>query len=106
MSARVLIVALDGADGPTLDRCTADGTLPHLARLRNRSRTIHLKAPRGSTDDAIWASFKYGVGPGEHGRYHWWQPLLSGRMGMAFLDETGREGFWNRLSAAGHRVAV
>jgi hypothetical protein len=100
------MIALDGADGLLLNRWTADGTLPNLAALRSRSRSMPLKAPRGSTDDAIWASFKYGVGPGEHGRYHWRQRLRSGRMGMAFLDEAGRNGFWNRLSADGRRVAV
>jgi hypothetical protein len=31
MSAGLLIIGLDGADGRTLDRASRDGTLPNLA---------------------------------------------------------------------------
>lgn len=106
MSARFLIIALDGADGALLDRWSADGTLPNLTALRAGGAATRLSAPEGITDDALWASFKYAAGLGEHGRYHWLQRLGSGEMGMAYLDEADREAFWDTLSSHGLRVAV
>ena len=77
MSARLLIVALDGADGRLLDRWSRDGTLPNLTNLRSRGAVKQLSAPDGVTDDGLWASFKYAVELGEHGRYHWYQRIES-----------------------------
>lgn len=100
------MIALDATDGRLLDRWSLDGTLPNLSALRARGSTRRLSSPEGSTDDALWASFQYASGPGEHGRYHWQQCRNSGKMGMAHLDETGRESFWNALSFRGLKVAV
>jgi predicted AlkP superfamily phosphohydrolase/phosphomutase len=106
MSARLLMIALDGADGALLDRWSADGTLPNLAALRARGGATRLSAPEGITDDALWASFQYSAGLGGHGRYHWLQRLDSGKMDMAYLNEAGREAFWHTISSQGARVAV
>ena len=106
MTARLLIIALDGADGPLLDRLSADGTLPNIGALRSRGSANALSAPAGVTDDGLWASFQYASGLGDHGRYNFQQRLADGRMGMAFRDETDRETFWDRVAADGHRVAV
>ena len=106
MTARFLMIALDGADGALLDRWSADGTLPNFAALRARGAATRLSALDGITDDALWASFQYVAGLGEHGRYHWLQRLGSGEMGMAYLDEADREAFWDTLSNHGLRVAV
>lgn len=106
MTARCLMIALDGADGALLDRWSADGTLPNLAALRARGAATRLSAPEGLTDDALWASFQYATGLGEHGRYHFFQRLNSGEIGMAHRDEADRETFWDTLSSQGLRVAV
>lgn len=106
MSARLLMIGLDGADGRLLDRHSADGSLPHLAALRARGRAHRLSAPPGITDDAVWASFQYGVEVGEHGRYHYRLPLGGGRIGMAHRAEEDRLAFWDDLSSRGMRVAV
>ena len=100
------MIALDGADAGLLARGCADGSLPALARLRARGTVASLHAPAGVTDDGWWASFQYAQGLGEHGRYFHSQRLRSGRIGMAYLDETGRASFWHALSAHGLRVAV
>jgi hypothetical protein len=106
MSARLLMIGLDGADGRMLDRHSADGSLPHLAALRARGRAQCLSPPPGITDDAVWASFQYGVEVGEHGRYHYRLPLTGGQIGMAHLAEKDRLAFWDDLSGQGMRVAV
>jgi hypothetical protein len=106
MSARCLMIALDGADGALLERWISDGTLPNLAALRSRGGARKLSAPQGVTDDALWASFQFCSGLGEHGRYHYVQRIDSGEMGLAFLNEAGRESFWDALSNQGRRVAI
>ena len=105
MTARLLMIALDGADGRMLDRCSADGSLPHLTALRARGGIRRLEAMQGITDDALWASFQFAAALAEHGRYHYEIPLHDGQIGMAYHGETAPS-FWNRLSDRGLRVAV
>lgn len=101
------MVALDGADGATLDELSRDGSLPNLAKLRARGATRRLVSPDGVTDDAFWASFQYASRLGDHGRYHYAtrQPR-DPRFSMAHLHELERERFWDALSEAGSRVAI
>jgi len=106
MTSRVLMIALDGADGRMLDRRSDDGSMPNLAALRARGRAKRLSAPHGLTDDALWASFQYAADVGEHGRYSTWLRLANGRHGLAHLDEVDRDTFWDGLSRRGMRVAV
>ena len=106
MSARLLMIALDGADGRVLDQYSADGSLPHLAELRARGRTQRLSAPIGVTDDAIWASFQYAVNVGEHGRYHFYFPGCDGRIRKAHWVESEHHTFWEELSDQGMRVGI
>jgi hypothetical protein len=88
------MIALDGADGPLLDRLSNSGALPNLAALRARGSVKHLTAHAGATDDALWASFQYATGMGEHGRYHYLQRLRDGKFGMVCNDEIDQETFW------------
>ena len=106
MPARLLIIALDGADSKTIERMSSDGALPNLARLRKCGVAGSLSSPDGITDDGVWASVHYGSGLGEHGRYFYIQKAASGGMAMRFQEETEDPTFWDRLSDAGNRVAI
>jgi len=106
MSARLLIIGLDGADGPTLDCASQDGTLPNLAALRARGRAWALSSAHGATDDALWASFQYGADVGEHGRYSYLLQTVSEHVAYAPTQELDREAFWDRLSLQGLLVAI
>ena len=106
MTARLLIVGLDGADGRTLDRASRDGTLPNLTALRERGSAWELSSKLGATDDALWASFQYGVDEGEHGRYNYVIPTRSGELALAITEEHERDTFWDKLSRQGLRVAI
>jgi hypothetical protein len=106
MSARLLIIGLDGADGRTLDCASRDGTLRNLTKLRARGHAWALTSLPGATDDALWASFQYGVDVGDHGRYTHMIPASSGRPGLAVLEEQDRDTFWDELSRQNLRVAI
>ena len=106
MTARLLIIGLDGADGRTLDRMSRDGTLPNLAALRASGRAWDLSSALDATDDSLWASFQYGTDVGEHGRYHYMIPTSSGKLGFAVTEEFDRDTFWDKFSQQGLRVAV
>jgi hypothetical protein len=106
MPARLLIIALDGADSRRLDAWSADGTLPTLGALRRGGSTHLLARPASATDDSLWASFQYGVDQGEHGRLFYHALDSDGEVGWIFQREDGRETFWDRLGAQGLRTAI
>ena len=99
------MICLDGADGAMLDQYSADGSLPNLAALRGKGTARALSAPRGSTDDSLWASFQYALRLGEHGRYSELTPQSDDRLGLACESEHWPT-FWEDLSRQGMRVAV
>ena len=78
----------------------------NVTALRTACGMARLIAAAGLTDDAYRASFKCATWLGHHGRYHWRQRLDSGTFGKAYLDEAGRESFWETFSSGGMRVAV
>jgi hypothetical protein len=65
-----------------------------------------LDAPAGITDDGLWACLQYASGLGEHGRYHHRQRRRNGTFGLPSIDEGDMPRFWDRLSDAGHRLAI
>lgn len=100
------MIGLDGADGEVLDRYSADGTLPNLAALRSRGAAKRISSLPGLTDDALWASFQYAADVADHGRYHFYHAGPDGSLRKAYWDEQEHLTFWDKLSAAGMRIAV
>ena len=106
MTARLLMIALDGADARLLENWIITGDLPNLAAVLARGAMKRLTAPVGATDDALWASFQYGVPVEEHGRYHYALKLSTGTFGMAHTEESHLTPFWRSLASQGLRVAI
>lgn len=106
MTARLLMIGVDGADAQRLDRWSRDGTLPSLAALRRAGATRRLAAAPGATDDSLWASFQYAVGEGEHGRWHHRIRRADGSVVSANTVEREREAFWHDLGRKGFRTAI
>jgi predicted AlkP superfamily phosphohydrolase/phosphomutase len=107
MAARAMMICLDGADCDLVRRWAADGELPHLARLMEGGRSGLLATAPGLGDDAFWSSFHSGRALGEHGRYFWQQLGPDSRkLVLAREQRLPIPTFWERLSEAGHRVAV
>jgi predicted AlkP superfamily phosphohydrolase/phosphomutase len=67
---RVLVIGLDGATWDVLDPWIRDGTLPYLARLRERGSWGPLQSSVPPITAAAWSTFMTGKRPGKHGVYH------------------------------------
>ena len=106
MTARCLMIGLDGADPRILFRAMDAGELPHLAKLAGRGCRKFLHNAGEYSDDSAWASFCFGSPPQEHGRHHYSMPLDDGTCDMAFRKESARDTFWWKLADAGAGVAV
>jgi predicted AlkP superfamily phosphohydrolase/phosphomutase len=104
---RALIVGLDGADADVVARWMDSGLLPTLARLRSAGTSARIASPPGLGDDAAWASFATGLGPGEHGRFHH-RVIRPGAHEPAWFrrDQMDCPPFWEALDRAGKQVAV
>jgi predicted AlkP superfamily phosphohydrolase/phosphomutase len=102
-----MAVGLDAADRRLLLKYSEDGTMPHLALLRERGAWCYLTTPDGFGDDAIWASFATGVSPAEHSRY-FYETIPPGSYLTRYTDTSSicGEPFWDHLARAGRRVAI
>lgn len=67
---RVMIIGLDGATWTVIDPWINDGTLPHLARLRQEGSWGNLRSTIPPITAAAWSTFMTGKRPGKHGVFH------------------------------------
>jgi predicted AlkP superfamily phosphohydrolase/phosphomutase len=68
--ARVLMLGLDAADPLLIERWTEDGTLPHLARLKQAGTYGRLESSARWLAGSPWPTFYTGQPPSHHGIYH------------------------------------
>jgi len=73
---RVLLIGLDAAEPELVERWTADGTLPHLATLRQDGAYGRIRSSADWLVGSPWPTFYTGTHPGAHGFYHYlgWRP--------------------------------
>ena len=102
---RVIFIGLDGADWSLLDRYTADGTMPALARLVREGASGTASTLHPPLSPLVWTSMLTGVSPLEHRILdflrvnpvsHQREPITS--------DERQVPAIWNMASAAGKKV--
>ncbi len=103
----LLFIGLDGADWQQLDRYTAAGAMPELARLVREGRSGALLTQQPPLSPLLWTSMMTGRGPLEHGvldftRYS----RADGRREPITSSERRVPAVWNMLSAAGKSSAV
>lgn len=106
-AGRVLMIGVDAAEARLVEAWTEDGTLPNLARLKDRGAYGRLSSSARWLVGSPWPTFYTGTGPETHGLYHYlmWDPR---RMEAV---RPGREDFpsppfWRRLGDERRVVAV
>ena len=107
MSAELLVVALDACDPGTVRAMADGGRLPTLGRLLGSWATSVVENPYGLFVGTVWTTFFTARDPTETNFYCWEEidPQSYERRLTSPLDLRGVP-FWDRLSAAGRRVAV
>ena len=104
---RVLFVGLDGADWQLLDRYTADGTMPNLARLVARGERGVLLTQQPPLSPLVWTTMMTGVSPLEHRILDFtrFNPVTHVREPIT-SDERAVPAIWNMATAQKKRVDV
>jgi len=106
-SRRVLMIGVDAAEARLIEAWTEDGTLPNLARLRERGAYGRLATSARWLVGSPWPTFYTGTGPETHGLYHYlmWEParMEAVRPGR---DDFPSPPFWRRLGPDRRVVAV
>ncbi len=103
----VLVVLLDAMEQGLARRLAAEGRMPTLARLLERSGTTPTEAPLGFFVGGVWPSFFKSVNTGRHGQHSWreFDPVTYIEKEPPYEDGEG-EPFWRTLDRAGLRTLV
>jgi predicted AlkP superfamily phosphohydrolase/phosphomutase len=108
MKPRLLVLGIDAADPLLVERWTADGTMPNLARLMREGLSGRSGGLEGFCVGSTWPSFYTGVSPAGHGHHS----LVQLRPGsydyyeVTAGDVTKAPPFWEHLGEQGRRVAI
>ncbi|CAN5115321.1 hypothetical protein BH11PSE9_BH11PSE9_32950 [soil metagenome] len=99
---RVLVLAVDGLEGPVLRQLAAEGRLPATARLLAEGMSADLAYPPPHVAAAHWATVATGTTADRHGICH---PLVSRIDGLIVEPATAADlhcaPFWKRAWQAG-----
>ncbi|MDW8031551.1 MAG: alkaline phosphatase family protein [Candidatus Bipolaricaulota bacterium] len=106
-TARVVVIALDGATFDLIEPWAAAGHLPHLKQLIEHGAMARLESTQPPITGAAWTSFQTGVQPGRHGIFDW-LARKDGSYQLAPINSHAvkREVLWEYLSRHGKRVGV
>ena len=104
--SRVLLVAMDAADGSLVRRWMDEGKLPTLAGLAERGFSLPMQSIAHRVPDAVWPALLTGCMPGTTGHYSW-RCVRPGTGAMVFSpSRSRRRQFWELVHDHGHRVLL
>ncbi len=109
MSARLVLIGLDAAEGTLIDRYAADGSLPCFARLTREGASFRLSNSLETLPGAIWPEICTGISGGKLGQFYHPAQLHHGESRIRPIREDDvdpNKYFWTQASRAGCRVAV
>lgn len=104
---RVLIIGMDGATYDLIRPWVAEGKLPNLGRLLDRSASGPLHSTVPPMTFPAWNAFMTGKNPGKHGVYDFTE-RKPGSFEIQIVNAKHRRAktIWQILSEAGKRVGV
>ena len=106
MSARVLLLGLDGVGYPMLEPAFAAGHMPRLKAVLDRGAQGVLTSTIPPYTPPGWTSIFTGVNPGRHGIFGFTLGNAQRNEGLVRLDKVRAPALWNALNAEGHRVGL
>lgn len=104
---KLVVIGLDGAPFPLIERWCREGYLPNLAGLIARGSHGVLRSTMPVHSPTAWASFITGLNPGKHGVFDFVQREPdSYQLRIVRADHIAGRSLWRLLSERGHRVGV
>jgi len=102
---RLLVIGLDGATLDLIRPWTAQGYLPHLAKLIDEGTHGPLESTLPPVTSPAWPSFVTGKNPGRHGVFDFIRPR-AGQFDMVNASQIDGRMIWEYLSDAGLSCGV
>jgi len=109
MTANVVLLGLDAAEAPLIERWAGEGKLPNIAALISESAWSRLDTCLETLPGSIWSEIVTGRSCFELGDYFQPRQIFAGETSprpMRAEDMDPEDFLWAGLSAAGARVAV
>jgi predicted AlkP superfamily phosphohydrolase/phosphomutase len=104
---RLLVLALDMADGDLLHFWSRQGRLPHFASLISSGSWMDLESTAQVLHTSTWPTFATGVQPGKHGVYFPYQPKPGYQLAQHVqADQYGAATFWHVADRQGCRCVI
>lgn len=104
---KVVVIGLDGAPYPLIQKWSQEGYLPNLSRLIERGSFGILNSTIPVHSPTAWASFLTGVNPGKHGVFDFVRrEANSYQLRVMRADQIAGASLWHLLSEQGYRVGV
>lgn len=106
--AKLLVIGLDAASGPTIRAWAAEGILTNFAALIRRGRTATIRGVEGFFTGGTWPTLLTSTTPAHHG-IHYLVQLVSGTYQYARPHQAEyirAPMFWESLCKAGKEVAI
>ena len=104
---KLVVIGLDGAPFPLIQRWCREGHLPNLAGLIERGSHGVLRSTMPVHSPTAWASFITGLNPGKHGVFDFVQREPgSYQLRVVRADHIAGKSLWRLLSERGRRVGV
>lgn len=107
MIHKLLVIGIDGAPHPLIERWAAAGELPNLASLIERGGLGVLRSTIPVHSPTAWASFITGLNPGQHGVFDFVRRSPdSYKLSVVRADQYPGASIWRLLSEQSRRVGV
>ena len=106
--AKVLVLGIDSGEPSMVTRYAAEGLLPNIQRLQNRSVWGRVANPKGFESSAVWPTFQTAKRPGNMGQYEGLRYFDPQTYDFDHFteDQVPEDYLWQRLSRAGKRCFV
>ena len=105
MTARLVVLCVDGADDDLLVELAETGRMPALGQLVGRGTTVTMETPGDIFDLGVWPMLVTGQPPGNHALAHFLE-FEAPTMGVHVRRETELEPFWLHLPERGGGVVA